>query len=147
MYVPHYDAILHAIGVSRQRLTGRADITIPLSLFKLLLRIAVSHGEFDESGYLAANRDVQEAVRAGQILDPKEHYVSFGYFEGRRGAWPMVDEAWYRRTNPDVAAAIARKEIASGSAHFAMIGAEEFRAPSAAYVDDTLEWKRATKCG
>jgi hypothetical protein len=144
MYVPHYDAILHAIGTSREELKGKTKIEIPLSLLTFLLQIAVRHGEFNLPGYLAANRDVQDAARKGQIPDPKMHYVSYGFFEGRRGATPAVDESWYRRTYPDIAAAIRKGEITSGSEHFNTIGAEEFRAPSAAYVADATEWKKAS---
>ena len=145
MYVPHFDAILHALGTSRAQLEGKSEITIPTSLFRFLLKIAVSHGEFNESGYLAANIDVRSAVKRGQIADPREHYTTFGYFEGRRGATPAVDEVWYRSTNPDIAAAIARGELKSGSDHFATIGAEEFRAPSALHHPATQEWKKALK--
>jgi hypothetical protein len=73
------------------------------------------------------------------------HYVSFGFFEGRRGATPTVDESWYRRTYSDIAAAVRKGDIASGSEHFLTIGAEEFRAPSAAHLPDAMDWKKA--CG
>jgi len=145
MYIPHYDAILHAIGTNREELDGKAEIEIPVSLFKFLLQIAIRQGEFNLSGYLAANRDIQDAAKRGQVPDPKTHYVSFGFFEGRRGATPAVDEAWYRRNYTDIAAAIRKGEISSGSEHFNMIGAEEFRAPSSAFLTDAVEWKKV--CG
>jgi hypothetical protein len=145
MYVPHYDAILHAVGTSREKLNGKAKIEIPLSLFKFLLQIAVRHGEFNLSGYLVTNRDIQDAARKGQIPDPKMHYVNFGFFEGRRGALPTVDESWYRRTYADIADAVRKGSVSSGADHFNTIGAEEFRAPSAAHVEDALGWKDA--CG
>ena len=143
MYIPHYDAILHAVGTSREDLTRQTEITIPLSLFKHLLQIALVHGDFNLAGYLAENRDVQEAAKKGLVPDPKMHYVGFGFFEGRRGATPAVDESWYRRTYSDIAVAIRKGEIPSGSDHFNIKGAEEFRAPTAAHVDDANEWKKA----
>jgi hypothetical protein len=145
MYVPHYDAILHGIGTTREELDGRTDIEIPMSLFKFLLKIALTQGEFNLPGYLAANRDVQEAAKKGQVPDPNLHYVNFGFFEGRRGATPAVDEAWYRRNYSDIAAAVRRGDVPSGSDHFTTIGAEEFRAPAAAHVEDATEWEKA--CG
>ena len=145
MYIPHYDAILHAVGTSRAQLNGKPEVTIPTSLFKFLLQIAVLNGEFNQQGYLSANKDVQEALKRGQVRDPKLHYVGFGFFEGRRGATPSVDEEWYRRTYSDVGAAVRKGEIGSGGEHFVTIGAEEFRAPSATYESDATEWKRA--CG
>lgn len=144
MYVPHYDAILHAIGTSRKELNGQTQIQIPLSLFRFLLQIAVTQGEFNLAGYLSTNRDVQDAAKNGQVPDPRMHYVSFGFFEGRRGATPAVDESWYRRTYADIAAAIRNGDIGSGAEHFNAIGAEEFRAPSAACVADAAEWKKAS---
>jgi len=145
MYVPHYDAILHAIGTTREELNGKAEIEIPLSLFHFLLKIALTHGEFNLPGYLDANRDVQEAAKIGRVPDVNMHYVKFGFFEGRRGATPAVDESWYRRNYADIAAAVRRGDIASGSEHFATIGAEEFRAPASAHVEDAMDWE--TACG
>jgi hypothetical protein len=145
MYVPHYDAILHGIGIRRAELNKKESMEIPVSLFKFLLKIALTHGEFNSSGYLAANRDVQDAAKKGQVPDPNGHYVNFGFFEGRRGAAPPVDETWYRRNYSDIAAAIRRGDIASGADHFETIGAEEFRAPSAAFAADAMEWAKA--CG
>lgn len=144
MYVPHYDAILHAIGTSREKLGSTNEVTVPLSLFKFLLQIALVNSEFNVSGYLACNPDIQEAAKAGKVPDPKMHYLNFGYFEGRRGAAPPVDESWYCRTYPDVAAAVKKGLIASGADHFGTIGAEEFRAPSSACLRDSSEWKKAT---
>jgi hypothetical protein len=145
MYVPYYDAILHAIGTSREELKGANEIRIPLSLFKFLLRSAVAHSEVNLTGYLNANRDIREAAKAGRVPDPKQHYVDFGFFEGRRGATPAVDETWYRRTYSDISSAIRTGAISSGTEHFDAIGAQEFRSPSAAYSSDTDEWRQA--CG
>jgi hypothetical protein len=147
MYVPHYDAILHGIGTTRAELDGRTEMAIPLSLFHFLLKIALTHGEFNLPGYLAANPDVQDAAKKSQIPDVNMHYMHFGFFEGRRGAIPAVDESWYRRNYADIAAAVRRGDIASGSEHFATIGAEEFRAPSFAYLEDAMEWERACRGG
>ena len=144
MYVPHFDAILHAIGTNRNEVNGKSRIEIPTALFKHLLQIALVHGDFNVAGYLAENQDVQEAVKKGQVSDPKIHYVGFGFFEGRRGATPQVDEAWYRQTYTDVANAIRKGEIVSASDHFNMIGAEEFRAPAAQFVKDAVEWKKVS---
>ncbi len=144
MYVPHYDAILHSIGNSREKLDGQTHIEIPVSLFKFLLQHTLVNSEFNAAGYLAANRDIQEAAKKGQMQDPKVHYVNFGFFEGRRGATPAVDENWYRRNYSDIAAAVRKGDIKSGSDHFDTIGAEEYRAPAANYLADALEWKKVS---
>jgi hypothetical protein len=145
MYVPYYDAILHAIGTSREELEGAKEVRIPLSLFKFLLRLAVAHSEVNLTGYLNSNRDIRDAAKSGRVPDPKKHYVDFGFFEGRRGATPTVDETWYRRTYSDIPLAIRTGTIASAAEHFDAIGAEEFRSPSAAYVSEIDEWRQA--CG
>jgi hypothetical protein len=147
MYVPHYDAILHGIGTTREALDAKTEVKIPVTLFKFLLKIAVSHGEFNLPGYLGANRDIQDAAKKGQVPDPSVHYVNFGFFEGRRGATPAVDESWYRRNYLDIAAAVRRGDISSGGEHFNMIGAEEFRAPSPAHLDEALDWEKACRNG
>jgi len=145
MYVPHYDAILRGIGTTREALDAKTEMTIPVSLFKFLLKIAVRQADFNMPGYLGANRDIQDAAKKGQVPDAAHHYVNFGFFEGRRGATPVVDESWYRRNYLDIAAAVRRGDISSGGEHFNSMGAEEFRAPSAAHVEDALEWEKA--CG
>jgi len=145
MYVPHYDAVLHAIGTSREDLKEKTDIRIPYSLFKFLLQKALGDAEFNLSGYLASNRDIQDAAKSGKVPDLKAHYVGFGFFEGRHGATPAADEAWYRRTYADVAAAISKGQLSSAAEHFNAIGAEEFRAPSAEFQADAIAWKRAIR--
>jgi hypothetical protein len=77
------------------------------------------------------------------VDDPRLHYVGFGYFEGRSGATPEVDEGWYLRTYKDVADAVAAKAIDSASEHFRVVGAAEGRSPSAAYVPAAEQWKKA----
>ena len=147
MYIPHFDALLHALGSRRDQLGSNSTIEIPVPLLKLMLQLALANGEFNATGYLAANRDIQDAVKNGQIADPKAHYTKFGFFEGRRGAAPAVDEVWYRRTYSDIGAAVRKGSVASGADHFNTIGAEEFRAPSASYLADALEWKKAVGKG
>ncbi len=143
MIVPHYDAILHALGTSRKDIQGKTEIQIPVSFLKFLLTVAVQHGEFNEAGYLAENPDVANARRSNKVASGKEHYLSAGFFEGRRGALPTVDEAWYCKTNPDIAAAIRSGRLRSAKEHFDMIGAEEFRPPNPTVEKEYLEWKTA----
>jgi hypothetical protein len=143
MFVPPYDAILHAIGTSRKELANASDVRIPVSLLNFLLKFVVSSGGFNESGYLAANPDIAKAVSEGSMSDPAEHYINHGYFEGRRGATPQVDEAWYRKTYPDVAVAIRVGHLASGQEHFDVIGAEEFRTPNRECEKEVWDWKKA----
>jgi SAM-dependent methyltransferase len=44
----------------------------------------VTAANYDEAAYLAANPDVAEALRAGHILNGRQHFDHYGIHEGRR---------------------------------------------------------------
>ncbi|MGG5819315.1 hypothetical protein [Falsiroseomonas sp. HW251] len=137
--------MLSSIGTSRAELADARDVTIPLPLFRFLMQIAVAHADFNEEGYLAANPDVAEAVKAGTVDSARLHYVGFGFFEGRRGATPEVDERWYLKTYPDVGSAVRAGQIGSAAEHFTVVGASEGRSPSIRYAQDAEQWKKALR--
>jgi hypothetical protein len=141
MYFPSYEQMLQVSGQSRAAVEAANEVRIPLDLFRLLMQAALKSADFDPEAYLAANPDINEAVRRGSELSPAQHFVAFGYFEGRRGALPKVDEAWYLRTYPDVAAAVKAGKVKSATEHFEIIGAGEGRAPSQALSDEAKQWK------
>jgi hypothetical protein len=145
MYVPPLDSLLKAIGLTRTEFESSAEVVIPTELFKLLLQVTVANSDFNMKGYLTTNSDVAEAVRNGSIADARVHYIGFGFFEGRLGATPEVDEAWYLRNYSDVADGVKSKQIPSGSEHFRVVGASEGRSPSAAYSFAAEQWKNAIK--
>jgi hypothetical protein len=144
MYVPPFDSLLTAIGVTRAEFENASVVVVPTELLKLLLQVAVASSDFNEAGYLRDNPDIAGAVKAGKVEDARVHYVGFGYFESRSGATPEVDEAWYLRTYPDVAEAVAKKSVGSAAEHFKVIGAAEGRSPNAFYVPAAEQWKKAT---
>jgi hypothetical protein len=111
-------------------------------LFKFLLQIALASCSFDEKDYLAANPDVAEAVKKGEMTSGRKHFIGFGYFEGRTGGMPEFDENWYLDTYPDVAAAVESARVASGAEHFQLVGAIEGRSPTAREEASAAEWKR-----
>jgi hypothetical protein len=143
MYVPPFDSLLQAIGLTREEFQDSTEVVIPTELLRLLLQVTAATGDFNETGYLRENPDIAAAVKTGDVDDPRLHYVGFGYFEGRSGATPEVDEGWYLRTYKDVADAVAAKAIDSASEHFRVVGAAEGRSPSAAYVPAAEQWKKA----
>ncbi len=142
MYVPPFDSLLQAIGLTRTEFEASTQVTIPAELFKLLLQVAVANSDFNAVGYLRDNPDVADAVRSAKIEDPRLHYVGFGFFEGRLGATPEVDERWYLSTHADVAKAVKSGEIASATEHFRVVGASEGRSPSSAYRLAAERWKK-----
>lgn len=145
MYVPPFDSLLTAIGMTRAEFERSDEVTIPTELFKLLLQVAVANSDFNRTGYLHSNPDVAAAMRNGSVEDARVHYVGFGFFEGRTGATPEVDEAWYLRTYTDVADGVRSGQIESAAEHFRVVGASEGRSPSASYRLAAEQWKKAIR--
>jgi hypothetical protein len=145
MYVPPLEPLLKAIGMTRAEFESSTEVKIPTELFKLLLKVAVANSDFNKAGYMKANPDVAAAVRSGSPEDAQIHYVGFGFFEGRGGATPEVDDPWYLRTYTDVAEGIKAGQTASAAEHFHVIGASEGRSPSARYVAAAEQWKQALR--
>jgi hypothetical protein len=143
MYVPPFDSLLKAIGLTRAEFEESTEVAVPRELLKLLLQVAVASSDFNEAGYLRNNPDIAAAIRSGKVDAARLHYVGFGYFESRTGATPEVDEAWYLRIYPDVADAVANGAVASAAEHFQVIGASEGRSPNASYVPAAEQWKKA----
>jgi hypothetical protein len=84
-------------------------------------------------------------VQDGSVESARLHYIGFGYFEGRLGATPEVDERWYLRSYPDVGSAVRAGQLASATEHFTVIGASEGRSPSSRYENDATQWKKALR--
>ena len=142
MYVPSLEVILSELKISATQISGNESVSIPADLFRFLMQALLIDGDFYRDGYLAANPDIRKAIETGAIEDPRLHYVSVGYFEGRIGATPAVDEKWYLMAYPDVAAAVQAGTVASAAAHFAAVGAKELRAPTPDLQDDAAHWGR-----
>ena len=140
MYVPTLDVILSELKLSHAQISTDPPVIISGNLFRFLLQVALLDSEFNEDGYLEANPDIRNAVEIGDIADPRLHYIWTGYFEGRIGATPAVDEGWYLTAYPDVAAAVEAGTVASAADHFAMVGAKELRAPGPEFQGDVVHW-------
>ncbi|MGB3188154.1 MAG: transporter substrate-binding domain-containing protein [Limnoraphis sp.] len=82
---------------------------------------------FDENTYLQQHSDVAEAVAEGRLGSGFEHWVKFGFNEGRI---PQIafKENFYLDFNPDVTEAVNNGDFASGFEHYALFGASENRA-------------------
>lgn len=141
MYIPPYKSLLDACNAFRGKKATPDSVTLTRPLFDLFVQLALQSCDFDEKRYLEANPDVRKDLAEKGELTALQHFLGYGYFEGRSGALPKVDEAWYLRTYKDVAEAVAKGSVASASEHFHIIGAAEGRAPSKAYVDVAEQWK------
>ncbi len=96
-----------------------------LELLKCLLVLV----EVDEKWYRSAYRDVDDAIKAGNVKSSRDHYIIAGYFENRFPRPIKVDESWYLDTYPDVALAIRNGAFTSASQHFEKDGFKEGRLP------------------
>ena len=143
MYVPPLHPMLRSLGMDKDGFERAEAVTVPASLFRFLVGIALATADFNEEGYLSDNPDVADGVRSGTVPDASEHYLDYGYFEGRTGATPDVSERWYLATYPDVAAAVQDGTVRSAKHHFDAVGSSEGRAPNAAYADAAAQWKAA----
>ena len=84
----------------------------------------------NEAEYLRAHPDVRRAVEAGVFESGLEHFLVFGWREGRAVVihpvkdWP---ESAYLSAHADVRDAIARGDVSSGLEHFVRFGQFESR--------------------
>jgi uncharacterized protein len=84
---------------------------------------------FDESYYLHHHADVADAVRSGALSSGYQHFVNYGWREGRNPS-SLYNEQFYLSQNADVAKAIADGAITSGLQHFLLHGHGEGREAS-----------------
>jgi len=82
---------------------------------------------FDENTYLQQHSDIAEAVADGRLGSGFEHWVKFGFNEGRTPQIPF-NEQFYLDFNPDVTEAVTNGNFATGFEHYALFGALENRA-------------------
>ena len=86
---------------------------------------------FDEQVYLAANPDVEAAVKTGAYTSGRDHYDRHGRNERRPGVVPIgFDTMFYLANNPDIAAAVEDGLVPTAADHYATFGWREGRAYS-----------------
>lgn len=139
-YVPHVELLLQALRVSRERLNGRSKIAIDPRLLRRLVQAIVERSPFSGDFYLQTYPDIAAAHAAGTLSDPHRHFVETGYFEGRLGAPPTVDEDFYMSAYKDVGQAVRRGEIASATEHYVRQGAAEGRLPNPCIRPEVDDW-------
>jgi len=141
-YVPDFAQIAEAVGISPGTLDYNKVAQVPMQLFKLLLTGWLIHQKFDETTYLQDNADVAQAVRDGKVESGWSHYLSTGYYEGRKPGNYFVDPKFYRRTYLDVALA-ERKGLTTASAHYNAVGRAEQRDPCEAHAVMARLWRQS----
>jgi hypothetical protein len=130
MILPYFENVLRACKIKGWR-ENHKTLTVDREGFKAFMREILLAMPFDEAWYLARYPDVAEVVTQGKTT-ARDHYVEFGYFEGRLPGLNGFDAAAYCRAYPDLAHLLSHPgsiELASG--HFVEHGYREGRrAPS-----------------
>jgi hypothetical protein len=141
MYFPPYESLINAAGLSIAAMQEAERVPVPTKLLQFLMQTALLTVDFNEQAYLQANPDVLEAIQCGRLLNARQHFFGYGYFEGRMGALPAVDEEWYLTTYPDVAQAVRAGRVISATHHFHESGAAEGRLPSKDKKEIADHWR------
>jgi hypothetical protein len=139
-FVPAYNLILKHFVTTPNGRGGRDEVTVSRKFLEFLLRGLLEQAEFDQEQYLKCNPDVAEAVKTKEMKNAHEHFIRTGYFEGRTGAIPVL-ENWYLARNPDVARAKRAGLIQSGEMQYRNAGAIEWRQPHPRFASDVDAWK------
>jgi hypothetical protein len=140
VFVPKFEAVLNAAGLTVQKYKNSEEVTINRGLFDLLIGLLAISQDFDEEYYLACYPDVANSVADGG-MKAHEHYVKYGYFEGRVGCRAHVDEEWYLEYYPDVAKVIESGELPSADMHYHVSGCLEWRSPNRAALEEVAVWR------
>ena len=83
---------------------------------------------FNENLYLIENPGVGDTVAKGLISSGLEHWLKFGFSEGRSPQFAF-DEQFYLATYPGVANAVVNGVFINGLEHYVKFGREEGRLP------------------
>lgn len=86
--------------------------------------------DYNEEYYLHANPDIAKAVSEGKFSSGEEHFIKYGYSEGRKyrverpSDW---SELGYLTSNPDVEKVVSSGGLESGFYHYKIQGWKEDR--------------------
>lgn len=139
-YFPSVDLLTKALKISVNDFNSKKKALVGISFLRQLIEAALESVEFDEKWYLAQYEDVREAHRTGAIKDPREHFITTGYFEGRRPSANSFDGIWYVNENKDVAEALRMGRLDSPFTHYQRVGEGEGRAPSEGTANQVAKW-------
>ena len=84
--MPSYREITEVLGFE---LVGASDpVSVdPRALLEVIGRF-IRQIDVDEDGYRREYPDVAQAIERGEILSARDHFLEFGYFEGRNPTPP-----------------------------------------------------------
>jgi hypothetical protein len=126
MILPYFENVLKTCKIKGWQ-ENHKTLTVDREGLEAFLREVLLAMPFDESWYLARYSDVAEAVAKGETT-ARDHYVEFGYYEGRLPGLDGFDAAAYCRAYPDLAHFLSHpRSIDLAGAHFVEYGYREGR--------------------
>jgi len=78
---PMFADVVAILGVDPQ--ASDDPLTVAPDDLRQVLRLFLNTARFDEEGYLREYPDVADAVTDSRLTSGREHFIEFGYFEGR----------------------------------------------------------------
>lgn len=127
MILPHFERLLRVCNI-RGWQEGHKTLTLDRDGLVTILAEMSGAAPFDERWYLEQYPDVADAVERGAISSAREHYVRFGYFEGRLPGLNGFDAEVYCGIYSDLEHILLEPEIdGKARAHFVEHGYREGR--------------------
>jgi hypothetical protein len=127
MILPHFERLLKVCNI-RGWQDGHKTLTLDRQGFVTILTEMLQAVPFDEQWYLDRYPDVADAIASGKLASAREHYVRFGYFEGRLPGLNGFDAEAYCSIYPDLEHILVEPRSDSrAKAHFVEYGYREGR--------------------
>lgn len=142
-YFPAKAIIDDVVGVDLGTSDPEKQVSVPVSVLRLLIQAALENVPFEEDRYVSSYPDLERAWQSGEIQDLRQHFIEVGYFEGRTGNRATVDEGWYLNRYKDVALAVREGHVSSVQEHYNSAGEREWRAPNEAAAPLVQAWRNA----
>ena len=107
-------------------LNGRS-VTVKTENLKAVISEMLRQFGINERLYVAMYPDVQEWVEQNKPFTPTDHFVEFGFFEGREVVEKAFSETEYLKKNPDVEKAFLDGVYQTPVEHYILFGRKEGR--------------------
>ena len=110
---------------------GHETLTMSRAGFAALMQELLAFADFDEAWYLSTYKDVADAVAQKKFKSARDHYLNYGYFEGRLPTAKGFDAGYYAKQYGDVAKELKGSDPKLLVHHFLTHGYAEGRQPHA----------------
>ncbi len=106
---------------------GHETLTMSRTGFLALMQELLAFADFDEAWYLSTYKDVADAVGQKKFKSGRDHYLNYGYFEGRLPNAKGFDADYYAKQYADVVKAMKGSDPKKLLEHFISHGYAEGR--------------------